>query len=103
MALYHSPSSILLIPLCLFLSLSVGCHALQLKKKLKKTHHSFTFNLSSVEFCSCVTLDDKGVESKCPSHYVFFLYNLFLSVWLCMWECGFLLPLIHPEPCIFLF
>lgn len=83
------------LPVCF--SLSVGCHALQ----LKQIHHSFTFNLSSVGFCSCVTLDDKGVESKCPSHYVF-LYNLFLSVWLFMSEYGFfLLPLI--QPCIFLF
>lgn len=70
------------LPVCF--SLSVGCHALQ----LKQIHHSFTFNLSSVGFCSCVTLDDKGVESKCPSHYVF-LYNLFLSVWLFMSEYGF--------------
>ena len=50
----------------------------------KKKHQLFTFNLSSVEFCSCV--------SKCPSHYIF-LYNLFC---LCGCPCGnmaFLLPL----------
>lgn len=37
MDLYHSPSCILLIPPCLFLSLSAVCHALQLKTNKKQT------------------------------------------------------------------
>lgn len=44
LSLIRSPSS----SLHLSLSLPVGCHTLQLKKK--KKHHPFTFNLSSV-FC----------------------------------------------------
>lgn len=72
LSLIRSPHS------SLFVSLSFSGVPHSAAKKNK--HLSFTFNLSSVQFCSCVTLDDKGVKSKCPSHYVFHI--------ICFCLCG---------------
>lgn len=98
LSLIHSPHP------SLFVSLSVS--GLPRSAAKNKTIIRLHLNLSSVEFCSCVTLDDKGVESKCPSHYVFFFFILFvfvrMAVYVVIWL--FYCPLIqHPEPCIFFF
>lgn len=84
MALCHSSSSVLLTSVCFPLSLSlfsVGCHLLQLKRK----KNIVRLHSSSVEFCFCVTLDDKGVKRKCPSHYIFSCLFLFTVVYLGIW------------------
>lgn len=108
MALCHSPLSILLTSVCFPFSLSlfsVGCHLLQLKRKKNIVRlHSSSPLLNSV----VVTLDDKGVKRKSPSHYILFLFYfvfLFTVVYLGIWLFFFsLLPLTHhPAPCIFFF
>lgn len=86
LSLIHSPH------LFLFVSLSVS--GLPRSAAKNKTIIRLHLNLSSVEFCSCVTLDDKGVESKCPSHYVFFFFYI---ICFCPYGClcgnmAFLLP-----------
>lgn len=84
LSLSHSPHP------CLSLCLSLwGCHPLQLKRN---KHCSFTFNLSSVEFCF-VTLDDKGVKKEVSkslhSFVCLFLYNLFLFTVVYFWNMFF--------------
>lgn len=88
MALCHSPLSILLTSVCFPFSLSlfsVGCHLLQLKRKKNIVRlHSSSPLLNSV----VVTLDDKGVKRKSPSHYILFLFYfvfLFTVVYLGIW------------------
>lgn len=79
MSLYHSPSSILLFLPCLFLSSSGEPCSAAKKKNIIRLHLT-----SYVEFCSCVTLDDKGAESKCPSCYVIFFIYIYLICFVCL-------------------
>lgn len=82
---HHSPSCILLIPPRFFLSLSVACHALQLKKKKIIRLHLTSPLLTFVH----VLLWMIWVLKASVQVITFFLYNLFFSVWLFMWEYGF--------------
>lgn len=86
MALYNSPSCILLIPPCLFLSLSLGCHALQLKKKNTIRLHLTSPLLNFVHVLLWMT----RVLKASVQVITFFLSNFFLSVWLFVWEYFFI-------------
>lgn len=103
LSLIHSPH------LCLFpfFSVSLFCGvppaAAKKKKNIVRLHSSSPL-LNSV----VVTLDDKGVKRKSPSHYILFLFYfvfLFTVIYLGIWLFFFsLLPLTHhPAPCIFFF
>lgn len=100
LSLIHSPH------LCLFPSFSVSLFcgvppaAAKKEKNIVRLHSSSPL-LNSV----VVTLDDKGVKRKRPSHYILFLFCfvfLFTVVYLGIWLFFPLLPLTHhPAPCIF--
>lgn len=100
LSLIHSPH------LCLFPSFSVSLFcgvppaAAKKEKNIVRLHSSSPL-LNSV----VVTLDDKGVKRKRPSHYILFLFCfvfLFTAVYLGIWLFFSLLPLTHhPAPCIF--
>lgn len=100
LSLIHSPH------LCLFPSFSVSLFcgvppaAAKKEKNIVRLHSSSPL-LNSV----VVTLDDKGVKRKRPSHYILFLFCfvfLFTVVYLGIWLFFSLLPLTHhPAPCIF--
>lgn len=100
LSLIHSPH------LCLFPSFSVSLFcgvppaAAKKEKNIVRLHSSSPL-LNSV----VVTLDDKGVKRKRPSHYILFLFCfvfLFTVVYLWIWLFFSLLPLTHhPAPCIF--
>lgn len=98
LSLIHSPH------LCLFPSFSVSLFcgvppaAAKKEKNIVRLHSS-----SPLLNSDGVTLDDKGVKRKRPSHYILFLFCFFVYGPLFGNMAFFsLLPLTHhPAPCIF--
>lgn len=104
LSLIHPPHP---LPCLFLLSFSGVPHSAARKKKIqnkkKRKHCSFTFNLSSVEFWSCVTLDDKGVKKQVSKSLFSYKLFVFMLVYVGI-RLFFLLPLTqHPAPCIFVF
>lgn len=102
LSLIHSPH------LCLFPSFSVSLFCGVLPAAAKKEKNIVRLHSSSPLLNSVVvTLDDKGVKRKRPSHYILFLFCfvfLFTVVYLGIWLFFSLLPLTHhPAPCIFFY
>lgn len=95
MALYHSPSSILLIPPCLSLSVSFsGVPRSAAKNKTIIRLHLTSPLLSFVHVLLWMIRVLKASVQVITFFYIYiYIYKLFLSVWLFMWEYGFLLPL----------
>lgn len=89
MALYHSLSSVLLIPVCLSLSLSVGLPPSAAKKKKNIVRLHLTSRLLSCAFVLLWMI--MVLKRKCPSHCILLLvFVSFVFVYGCLfWNMAF--------------